>query len=188
MEAYIETYYIPLLKSVILLIILFSIREVLKRTVRNFAKKFERVEHRTGLIMKHINFAIFGIIMLGLIFIWGVDFKNLGLAMSSVFAVIGIAFFAQWSILSNVTSGIIMFFTFPYKIGDYIIIHDHDVPCEGFIEDIRTFHVILNTSGKATITYPNSMMLQKGVSIVANKSITQPQEEVDKNKELLPHD
>ena len=81
MEAYIETYYIPLLKSVILLIILFSIREVLKRTVRNFAKKFERVEHRTGLIMKHINFAIFGIIMLGLIFIWGVSWPVYKLAV-----------------------------------------------------------------------------------------------------------
>jgi hypothetical protein len=25
--------------------------------------------------------------------------------------------FAQWSILSNITSGIILFFSFPFKIG-----------------------------------------------------------------------
>ena len=108
--------------------------------------------------------------------------------MSSIFAVIGIAFFAQWSILSNVTSGIIMFFTFPYKIGDYVIIHDKDFPCEGFIEDIKTFHIILYTSGDSTITYPNSMMLQKGVSIVKNREHHQPVGEIDKNMETLPHD
>jgi small-conductance mechanosensitive channel len=184
----IQDYYVPLLRSGIVIIIFLIVRELLKRTVRNFGKKFQRVEHRTGLIMKHVNFAFLLLVIISLIFIWGVDFKNLGLAMSSVFAVIGIAFFAQWSILSNVTSGIIMFFTFPYKIGDYIIIHDHDVPCEGFIEDIRTFHVILYTSGNTTITYPNSMMLQKGVSIVKNKEHHQPTGEVDKNLQQLPHD
>lgn len=188
MELDIQNYYLPLLRSGVLIVVLLLIRELLRRTVRNFGKKFERVEHRIGLIMKHVNFAVFFIIVLGLIFIWGVDFKNLGLAMSSVFAVIGIAFFAQWSILSNVTSGIIMFFTFPYKIGDYIIIHDHDVPCEGYIEDIRTFHVILNTSGDAIITYPNSMMLQRGVSIVRNKEHQHTSEDIDKNMQNLPHD
>ncbi len=184
----IEDYYAPLLRSGILIIFFLIVRELLKRTVRNFGKKFQRVEHRTGLIMKHVNFAIFLFISISLIFIWGVDFKNLGLAMSSIFAVIGIAFFAQWSILSNVTSGIIMFFTFPYKIGDYVIIHDKDFPCEGFIEDIKTFHIILYTSGDSTITYPNSMMLQKGVSIVKNREHHQPVGEIDKNMETLPHD
>lgn len=184
----IQDYYIQLLKSGILIIVLLLIRQLLKQTVRNFAKKIERLEHRTGLVMKHVNFAIFFLIVVGLVFIWGVDFKNLGVVMSSVFAVIGIAFFAQWSILSNVTSGIIMFFTFPYKIGDYIRIHDKEAPCEGFIEDIRTFHIILHTSDEEVITYPNSMMLQKGVSIIKNKDHQYPSEDFDKNREQLPHD
>lgn len=183
-----EDYYIPLLRSGILIIFLLFLREILRRTVRNFTKKIERLEHRTGLVMKHVNFAIFFLIVIGLIFIWGVDFKNLGVAMSSVFAVIGIAFFAQWSILSNMTSGIIMFFTFPYKIGDYIIIHDKEANCEGFIEDIRTFHIIVHTPNDEIMTYPNSMMLQKGISIVRNKEHYHHQEDLDKNKEKLPHD
>jgi small-conductance mechanosensitive channel len=117
-----------------------------------------------------------------------VDFRNLGLVLSSVFAVIGIALFAQWSILSNVTSGVIMFFTFPYKIGDYIKIHDKDVPCEGIIEDIKTFHIILHTTDNEIVTYPNSMMLQKGVSIVKPEEFYEHKHELDKNKEALPHD
>ncbi|HLW33462.1 MAG TPA: mechanosensitive ion channel domain-containing protein [Aequorivita sp.] len=183
-----ESYYPELIKSGILIFILFLIRQLINRTVRNFAKRIERLEHRTGLVMKHVNFAVFFVIVVGLFMIWGVDFKNLGLVMSSVFAVIGIAFFAQWSILSNITSGVIMFFTFPYKIGDYIIIHDKEMPCEGIIDDIRTFHIILHTKDNEIVTYPNSMMLQKGVSIVKPKEFYETKDGGDKNTERLPHD
>ncbi len=176
------------IESGVLILFMIFLRLLLKRTVRNFAKKVERLEHRTGLIMKHVDFAVFFLTILGLIFIWGVDFRNLGLVMSSVFAVIGIAFFAQWSILSNITSGIIMFFTFPYKIGDYIKIHDKEMPSEGIIEDIKTFHIIIHTKDNEIITYPNSMMLQKGVSIVKAEEFHESQSEHDKNKERLPHD
>lgn len=188
MDLYLQNNYMPFLKSGILILVLFLLRHLLQRGVRNFTNRIERLEHRTGLIMKHVNFAIFFLIILGLIFIWGVDFKNIGVLMSSIFAVIGIAFFAQWSILSNVTSGVIMFFTFPYKIGDYIKIHDKEVPCEGFIDDIKTFHIILNTGNGEIVTYPNSMMLQKGVSIIREKEHFFHNEEVDKNTEHLPHD
>ncbi len=184
----IQEYSLQLIESLILIVVLLILRIILKKTVRNFAKKIERLEHRTGLIMKHVDFAVFFLIVLGLILIWGVDFRNLGLVMSSVFAVIGIAFFAQWSILSNVTSGVIMFFTFPYKIGDYIKIHDKEMPCEGIIEDIKTFHIILHTANNEIITYPNSMMLQKGVSIVRAEEYHEHQHELDKNKEGLPHE
>ncbi|WP_347374535.1 mechanosensitive ion channel family protein [Aequorivita sp. Q41] len=184
----IQDYSLQLIESAILIVVFIILRLALKRAVRNFAKKIERLEHRTGLIMKHVDFAVFSIVGIGLILIWGVDFRNLGLVMSSVFAVIGIAFFAQWSILSNITSGVIMFFTFPYKIGDYIKIHDKEMPCEGIIEDIKTFHIILHTTNNEIITYPNSMMLQKGVSIVKAEAFYEQQHELDKNKKALPHD
>lgn len=186
----IQDYTLQLIESAVLVLVLLLLRIILKKTVRNYAKKIERLEHRTGLIMKHLDFAVFFLIILGLVLIWGVDFRNLGLVMSSVFAVIGIAFFAQWSILSNITSGVIMFFTFPYKIGDYIKIHDKEMACEGIIEDIKTFHIILHTTTNEIVTYPNSMMLQKGVSIIKVEEFyeQQHQQELDKNKEKLPHD
>jgi len=110
-----KEFYPELIESAILIVVLFLLRLILRKAMRNFAKKIERLEHRTGLIMKHVDFVAFFLFVFGLTMIWGVDFRNLGVVMSSVFAVIGIALFAQWSILSNVTSGIIMFFTFPYK-------------------------------------------------------------------------
>jgi small-conductance mechanosensitive channel len=101
--------------------------------------------------------------------IWGVKPDQLFAVFSTTFAVIGVAFFAQWSILSNITSGMILFFSFPFRIGDVIKIHDKDFPLEAQIEDIKAFHTILRTLEGELITYPNSLLLQKAVTIVPLK-------------------
>ncbi|MGB5370458.1 MAG: mechanosensitive ion channel domain-containing protein, partial [Flavobacteriaceae bacterium] len=73
-------------------------------------------------------------------------------------------------ILSNVTSGVILFFSFPFKIGDQIKIMDKDIldklePDETIfvIEDIKAFHVHLRSANGEIMTYPNNLMLQKAV-------------------------
>ncbi|NCT18000.1 MAG: mechanosensitive ion channel protein MscS [Flavobacteriaceae bacterium CG_4_8_14_3_um_filter_34_10] len=154
--------------SAIALVVLIIARSILIGLVRSYARKIERLEQRTNLIVKYIDFAIIFLIVFVFILIWGVDFRDIGLVFSSVFAIIGVAFFAQWSILSNVTSGIIMFFTFPYKIGDRIKIHDKEFVADTLtIEDIRTFQVILRTDTGEILSYPNNLMLQKGVTLIS---------------------
>jgi len=185
---FIELYFSQVLKSVFIVLLFLALRYMTIRVVKRYANKFERLEHRTGLIMKHVDFAAIFLIILCLILIWGVQIKDLGLVMSSVFAVIGVGFFAQWSILSNITSGVIMFFTFPYKIGDYIKIHDKEFPYEGMIEDIKSFHIMVRTKNKELITYPNSMMLQKGVTVIkADEYHDMPHENAEHDKNITEH-
>ena len=90
-----------------------------------------------------------------------------------IFAVIGVALFAQWSILSNITAGVIIFFSYPFKIGNTIRIFDKEINKTDYngdetyiIEDIRAFHLHLRRSNGEVLTYPNSLVLQKGVSLV----------------------
>jgi small-conductance mechanosensitive channel len=110
-------------------------------------------------------------ILLSIVFIftiaivWGVDPENLLLGVSSVFAIIGVALFAQWSVLSNITAGLIMFFNAPFRIGDRIRIIDKDIPIEATIENIRTFYTHIRTGDNELIVIPNSLFLQKIVSI-----------------------
>ena len=188
MNMYFENNLIQLLQTGIHIAIFIISRWVLIRIVKRYARRSEKVEHRTGLIIKYIDFATIFMLILGLFLIWGVGINDLGWVMSSVFAVIGIGFFAQWSILSNITSGIIMFFTFPYKIGDYIIIHDKEFPSAGTIEDIRTFHIIIKTLEGQQVTYPNSLMLQKGVSVIKPDELETFINENDKNIKDQPLD
>ena len=103
-------------------------------------------------------------------FIWGFDYKEVGLVFSSVFAVIGVALFASWSILSNVTAGVVLFFSFPFKIGDRVKILDKEINSDEayLIEDIKAFHVSLRKENGELLVYPNNLLMQKAVTLVYN--------------------
>ena len=64
-----------------------------------------------------------------------------------------------------------MFFSFPYKVGDKIKIHDKDAPIEAIIEDIRAFQLHLRQDTGALVTYPNNLILQKAVTLVQKDAI-----------------
>lgn len=95
--------------------------------------------------------------------ILGLGYSEISVFLSSIFAVVGIALFAQWSILSNVTASMIIFFGFPYKVNDRIKILDKDDDMSGIIVEISMFHVILQRPDGNLITYPNTLILQKAV-------------------------
>ncbi|MEL1244575.1 mechanosensitive ion channel domain-containing protein [Flavobacterium sp. DGU11] len=162
-------YYKEILRTVITVIVFIALSQIIKRLTKRYARTAHLSEHRTNLITKYIDIFMMILFAVVMIAIWGVNSKDLYLVFSSTFAVIGVAFFAQWSILSNITSGMILFFTFPFRIGDVIRVHDKDFPIEAQIEDIKAFHTILRTRSGELITYPNSLLLQKGVSIIPIK-------------------
>jgi small-conductance mechanosensitive channel len=93
----------------------------------------------------------------------GLGYSEVSVFLSSIFAVVGVGLFAQWSILSNITASMIIFFGFPYRIGDRIKIADRDDDMCGLIEEISMFHVILRRENGDLITYPNTLILQKAV-------------------------
>ena len=121
---------------------------------------------RALLRLRYVSVSFFLLTLLIEAFILGVEVKELIFLFSSVFAILGITLFANWSILSNVTSGIVMFFSFPYKIGDKIHIHDKEHEVIGLIEDIRSFQIHIRKNNGDLVTYPNSMLLQKAVTLV----------------------
>jgi len=155
------------ISTVILLLIVFMSRNVVSKLVKRYATASHIIEKRTNLVIKYINVLITILASITLILIWGVQTKDIFITIYSIATVIGVAMFAQWSILSNITSGIILFFSFPFKIGDFIYIHDKDFPEEGEIEDIGAFHVTLKKTNTGEIViYPNNLFFQKGISIV----------------------
>lgn len=146
--------------------IIIVLRSVINRLIRTYAKHSEILEFRINLIIKYVSILFMVIATSGLIVIWGVKTENIITVLSGVITVIGVALFAQWSILSNVTSGIILLFSFPFKIGDYIRLHDKDFPIEAEILDIRGFYTLLRTVDGELMSYPNNILMQKGISII----------------------
>ena len=174
MEGFIEDHKSSLLFSLVLFVIIIILKIIFTSIVRKVGKLSDFNPVRINLIIKYINIVLITMAFITLTFIWGVNYKDLGVLLSSVFAVIGVALFAQWSILSNITAGVIIFFSFPFKIGNTIRILDKEIldadnpEREVFvIEDIKPFHLHLRRANGEIITYPNNLVLQKGVVLVS---------------------
>lgn len=170
MEAFLQEHWNELLGTFITLGVFFVIRFLLVKTIRRIGQISDISRVRTKLVIRYVTFAITLILFVALILIWGVNIRELGLIISSVFAVIGVALFATWSILSNITAGIILFFYFPYKIGDRIRLQDKDFPEEAIIMDIQSFTVHLLKDDGELLTYPNNLLLQKGVILIQKQA------------------
>jgi small-conductance mechanosensitive channel len=151
--------------SMVALLVLLISRFIVTKLVRRYATSSHIIEKRANLVIKYLHILLGILALMGLIVIWGVDKKTIFLTISSITTVVGVAMFATWSILSNISAGVILFFFFPFRIGDTIKIHDKDFPIEAEIEDINAFHVLLVTAEGEKITYPNNLLLQKGISV-----------------------
>ncbi len=131
--------------------------------LRRIQRKFGFQKSRIIIINKIISFILYIIAISFIVFVWGVDEEEFLLFVSSFLTVLGIALFAQWSILSNITAGIIIFISYPVKIGDTITILEKNNNIKGEIRDIGVFFITLQTKKENFITIPNSILLQKSI-------------------------
>lgn len=147
---------------VVLIVAWFVHRAICKLTHQQGMQKLVP-RKRIRYVMRCLQlFSIFAALII-ITLIVGVDYGELSLFLSSVFAVIGVALFAQWSMLSNLTASLLIFFVFPYRVGDLIKVMDKDDDISGEIEEIGPFHIHIKSKSGDLITYPNSLLLQKGV-------------------------
>lgn len=174
MKDFIDTHHSQLLWSLVIFVFVLILKLAFSAAARKVGKLGDFNPVRTNLILKYISIALTLTAVAAFTLVWGVNYKDLGVLLSSVFAVIGVALFAQWSILSNITAGVIIFFSFPFKIGNTIRILDKELGgAESselevlVIEDIRAFHLHLRKTNGEILTYPNNLVLQKGVVLIS---------------------
>ena len=157
------------INAIALVISFIVIRFIIAFGIKKVGRKNGIIQQRIRLIIKYITTGLYVLATLIVAYIYGVEFESLAVIFSSVFAILGIALFAVWSILSNVTAGIIMFFSLPYKVGDKVEIHDKEIPLPAVIEDMKAFHLHLRLENGDLVTYPNNMMLQKPVTLIEKR-------------------
>ncbi|WAJ68976.1 mechanosensitive ion channel domain-containing protein [Catenovulum adriaticum] len=155
--------------NMVLLILVLTVgywlsRQGVSQVIRKIGRE-KKIDNKRVLYVKAvINFALLMVFLLIGSILLGIDYSHVAIFFSSAFAVIGVAFFAQWSILSNITASIIVFFFFPYRVGDKVKIVDGENTISGRIYEISLFHVLLKDKDEI-ITYPNSLVFQKAVII-----------------------
>ena len=151
------------IESIVVFVLAFFVRFLITKSLRKIQLKFGFQKARISLTNKIISILIYITVITFISFIWGVDEKQLLVYVSSFLTILGIAFFAQWSLLSNITAGVILFINYPVKIGDTITILEKDNNITGEIKDIGAFFITLRTPEKELITLPNSIILQKNI-------------------------
>lgn len=138
-------------------------QNLVSNAIIRFGRRKSMNLYRIEYIRKTSKMGLAALFIIALFLLFGIEYTQLSVFISSVFAVTGVALFAQWSIISNLTAGFIIFFFFPYRVGDQVRVVDKDDDIAGRIEEISLFHVMIRRGDKELITYPNSLMLQKGV-------------------------
>lgn len=155
----------------IAILIFIVIRFIIVKFIRQLTQIKDNLSNRTNLIIKYLNFVLGFFLALTFTAIWGLDTSQISNFIISITAFVGVAFFAQWSVLSNITGGIVLFISYPFKIGDVIKIQDKDFPVLARIEDITSFYIVLTTSEGQNLTYPNNMVLQRGIEIIKDPEV-----------------
>jgi small-conductance mechanosensitive channel len=151
---------LKILETVVAILLFFIIRVVIITLINRTVTTNLLQKTRGKLIKKFLQIVLTTIILIFILTVWGVDQSELFVFMASALTVLGIALIAQWSHLSNLTSGVIIFFNHSVKLDDTITIVDKDFNIEGRISDIGLFFVTLKTQ-EEEITVPNNVFLQK---------------------------
>lgn len=150
----------------VVLLIIFFIKSAINKF--SFVKAIDANRRKVIFVMSYI--IIYLVLGAMIAIIWGVDFNRLSVFISSVLAVLGVGFFAQWSLLSNLTASVILFFNHPVRIGSRIRILDKDFELIGEVKDITGFYFFIKTDAGQLITFPNSLIMQKGIEILEKEA------------------
>jgi len=138
--------------------------------VRIFGRRKNLKIRRQEVLSKFLLFCFSLIAALLIVIIWGFDMKNIWLFATSFIGLFGVALFASWSLLSNIVSAFILFFTAPFHIGDVIEIWESDVLLKGYVEDLTLFYIFLRTDDNKVMIIPNNVALQRIIVRLSRKS------------------
>lgn len=152
---------IKIIETAIAIVVYIILRVVITRFIDKTIATSLMQKTRGKLIKKAIHLILLILGFTFILIVWGVDQTELAFFVGSILTVIGIALFAQWSILSNITSGIILFFNHSVKLDDTITIVDKDFEIEGRVSDIGLFFVTIKTKEQEKVFIPNNIFVQK---------------------------
>ncbi|WP_239023352.1 mechanosensitive ion channel family protein [Muricauda aurantiaca] len=155
-----------ILITIISLVVIFGLNSLNKRAIRRFGRTSSIDMNNRKIIFYLSNLFFYGLAVVIITLIWGVNIQEFSVFISSILAILGIGFVAQWSILSNLTASVILFFSHPLRLGDKVRVMDKDFDWTGKVEDISGFYLFMRTDDGRRISIPTNLVMQKGIEII----------------------
>lgn len=163
---WVKSYSIQILLTIGVFLIFSFIKTLTKRLIIRHSRLQEVQLPRELYIRKlaRISLTLLMITVMGIV--WEISLTGLSIYFASIFTVIGIGLFAIWSVLSNMTASILIFFFYPFRIGAKVKIIDGDNSVSGMIKDIGLFTTLVEVSDQSTVSYPNNLLIQRPVEVI----------------------
>jgi small-conductance mechanosensitive channel len=165
-------YAIPFILSLLVIILYYIIQ---RKVIPKFETYVDQGELHNDALKKAVSTfrLLYGVVSFSIIlFIWGFDFQWLLAVSSGLITLTGVALFASWSILSNITAFFILLAHESYKRGNFIRIIEADNYVEGTISEINLFNTRLITENMESIIYPNNLLIARPTIINPNIRFT----------------
>ncbi|MQX52613.1 mechanosensitive ion channel domain-containing protein [Alcanivorax sediminis] len=166
------------LLTAVILILGWAMSAVLRGVTKRLGRRREFSRARIFQTSVVINAASLVISLIAVGVLWGLKGDGLMVFATSLMALLGVALFASWSMLSNATAAIILFFSAPYRVGDRIRLLDGDNTVTGQIRHMGLIFITVQDQLGHRYTLPNNLLLQKTVIRLKNDTLPRDQKHV----------
>jgi small-conductance mechanosensitive channel len=143
------------------------LRTLLRRLVRRLSEHHALPPELTMLARRGSGFVIYSTALLLILDRLGVSGTVLWTAFTGFAAVAAVAFFAAWSVLSNIFCTLLIFATRPFRLHDHIeLLENGEKPgLKGQVVDINLIYTTLRENrdddGDSVLQIPNSLFFQR---------------------------
>ncbi len=157
------------LQVMLILLAAWVLNMLVRRIVRRLSERYNLPPELTLIVRRSIAFIIYAGALLTILDRFGVSGTVLWTAFTGFAAVAAVAFFAAWSVLSNIFCTLLIFTTRPFRLHDHIeVIENGEKPgLKGQVTDINliytTLHERLPDGSDTVLNIPNSLFFQRAI-------------------------
>ncbi len=160
---------LPLAQVVGIVLVAWLLQRMVRRVLARLAQRYQLPAAAITPARNLMRWLIYGIAVLWVLERLGVSSEVLWAGITGFVAVGAVAFFAAWSVLSNLFCALLIFTTRPFREGDVVeLIDAGDKPgIKGRVTDIRLIYVVLADQDPAhpgaLLQVPNTLFFQKAL-------------------------
>ena len=164
----------PVMLQIVISLVVLALYFVISRRIMPLLyqviahSRLKKEMNKRAAVVIHILLVLLLIVVLCIV--WGVDIRGLLVLASSMIAVVGVALFAAWSLLSNITAFFILLGQKAFAEGMEVRVIDGGNYLEGRIVEINLFSTVLRTKDNEQVVYPNNLLISRPVVVFPKKS------------------
>ena len=157
------------LSILLILVVAWLLRLLTRRLLARLGRHYTLPAQIEMAIRRLTNFVIGTVALIAILQALNVQASVLWTAFTGFAAVGAVAFFAAWSVLSNIFCTFLIFTTRPFRLGDQIeLLENGEKPgLKGVVTDINLIYTTLHEVGGPVegtlMQIPNSLFFQRGL-------------------------